>query len=89
MPSYAGREHVGVIADPAVEAKVLPVLRDLAEGGLPGATGASGGSDARLLQEAANFQSLWGGLLMVYNHPFKLEPDRNLSLLESALTRVS
>lgn len=71
MPSYGGSEHVGLIADPSVEGKTLRNLRNIAEQTIKeeGKSGRSESSDAGLLQMAADFESLWGGLLLIYNHP--------------------
>ena len=71
MPSYGGREHVGLIADPSVEDRTLRNLRDIAEQTIKEErkSGRSESSDSKLLQMAVDFESLWGGLLLIYNHP--------------------
>lgn len=77
MPSYGGREHVGLIAQPGVENRTLKNLRDIAEQTIAEEKdgGRSGNSDSSTLQMAVDFQSLWGGLLMVYNHPSRSDPN--------------
>ena len=77
MPSYAGREHAGVIADPSVPAATLQQLRDEARrGGKRVANGgASQAADRQLLQIVADYQSLQRGLLLVYNHPSRKDSD--------------
>jgi len=83
MPSYGGREHAGLVAGPSVDAATLQQLRDLAERRVPGAKNAdvSAASDARLLQMITDYQSLLGGLLLIYNHPSRKDADilENLS----------
>lgn len=76
MPSYGGREHAGLIADPLVAMETLQRLRKVAERSLKKTknVGASHTADKKLLQKIADHQSLQNGLLLVYNHPTKKDP---------------
>lgn len=79
LPSYGGREHIGLIASPQIEREVLPHLRDLGERSLRRASkgGAHAAFDQQLLGEIARMQSLHNGLVMNYNHPSRKDPDAN------------
>jgi glycopeptide antibiotics resistance protein len=83
MPSYGGREHATLIADPSVPTETLQQLRDVAESSLKKARkgGGSRAFDMQLLQMIADYQSLKNGLLLFYNHPARKDGDiaENLS----------
>lgn len=86
MPSYGGREHAGLIADPHVGIEILQQLRNIAERSIKKTrnVGASHIADKQLLQKIADHQSLQNGLLLVYNHPTRKDPDlaENIADLE-------
>ena len=86
MPSYGGREHAGLIADPLIGIETLQQLRNVAELSIKKAknVGASHTADKQLLQFIADHQSLQNGLLLVYNHPTKKDPSlsENIADLE-------
>ena len=86
MPSYGGREHAGLIADPLIGIEILQKLRNVAERGIRKTSnvGASQTADKQLLQAIADHQSLQNGLLLVYNHPTKKDPSlsENIADLE-------
>jgi hypothetical protein len=75
MPSYGGREHIGVIADPMIETKALPELKELAERTEKDVirNGLARTSDTKVLQLVADYQSEWGAPLLIYNHPSRYD----------------
>ena len=77
MPSYGGREHATLIADPSVLNTTLQTMRDTAERSLKKVknVGANQTSDKLILEMVADHQSLQNGLLMMYNHPARRDTD--------------
>ncbi|MEH6567742.1 MAG: PHP domain-containing protein [Halioglobus sp.] len=77
MPSYAGREHAGLIADPSVDAETLLQLQSLAERKTPGSSSSAvrAVADSRLLDAITDYRSFRNGLLLIYNHPSREGED--------------
>lgn len=77
MPSYGGREHATLIADPLVTNSTLQTMRDTAERSLKKVdnVGANDTADKLILQMIAEHQSLQNGLLLMYNHPARKDKD--------------
>ena len=77
MPSYGGREHAGLIADPSVDEETLLRLQSLAEHKTPGSSSSDvrALADARLLSAITDYRSFRNGLLLIYNHPSREDED--------------
>jgi hypothetical protein len=77
MPSYGGREHATLIADPLVAAGTLQSMRDTAERSLKKVEniGSNETADEQILEMIAEHQSLQNGLLLMYNHPARKVRD--------------
>lgn len=77
MPSYSGREHATLIADPLVAGATLQTMRDTAERSLKKVEniGSNETADELILDMIAEHQSLQNGLLLMYNHPARKDAD--------------
>lgn len=77
MPSYGGREHATLIADPLVAGSTLQAMRDTAERSLKKVDniGSNETADELILEMIAEHQSLQNGLLLMYSHPARKDKD--------------
>ena len=73
MPSYGGREHLGLVLSPLIERQLLPRIGAAVQAAAGVDSGAE--ADAILLREIRSFAADSSDALLIYNHPSR--KDRN------------